>query len=265
MRIIVCIKQVPDTNEFKIDLETGTMIREGLPCIMNPDDKNALEEALMLKDEYGAEVIALTMGPLQAKDVLKEAMALGADEVILITDPAFAGSDSLATSSILAAAIEKIGNFDMIFCGMQAMDGNTGQTGPQLAELLDIPQITYLKELNIIDNAVQAVKLTEYGKYTFKLNMPVLLTVNNELNDPRIPTMMGVMKAYDEAGEKKIRIWGAKDLNIDIERVGIKGSVTKMYESRLTHVNRVTTIIEGTNEKEMAKSLVLKLSELKLI
>lgn len=265
MRIIVCIKQVPDTNEFKIDLETGIMIREGLPCVMNPDDKNALEEALRLKDEYNAEVIALTMGPLQAKDVLKEAMAMGADEVILINDLSFAGSDSLATAAILAAAIERIGHYDMILCGMQAMDGNTGQTGPQLAELLNIPQITYLKELNIIDNTVTATKWTESEKYTFKLNMPVLLTVNNELNDPRIPTMMGVMKAYDEAGEKKIKVWGANDLDIDIEQVGIKGSVTNIYESCLTHINRVSTIIEGEDEKEMAKSLAMKLSELNLI
>ena len=138
MRIIVCIKQVPDTNEFKIDLETGIMIREGLPCVMNPDDKNALEEALRLKDEYNAEVIALTMGPLQAKDVLKEAMAMGADEVILISDLPFAGSDSLATAAILAAAIERSA-YDMILCGMQAMD-EAGEPGPQLAELLNIPQ-----------------------------------------------------------------------------------------------------------------------------
>ena len=152
MNIIVCLKQVPDTNEVKINQETGTLIRDGVPSIINPDDKNGLEEALKLKDLHGGKVTVVSMGPPQAKEALREAVAMGADEVYLISDRAFGGSDTWATATIISAAIEKIGNYDLIICGRQAIDGDTAQVGPEIAEFLNLPQVTYAKNVRVEGN-----------------------------------------------------------------------------------------------------------------
>lgn len=155
MKIIVCIKQVPNTSEVKINPETKTLIRDGVESIINPDDKNALEAALKIKDEKGAKVVVVSMGPMQAKEALLEALAMGADSAYLISDRKFGGSDTWATATILAAAIEKIGDYDLIICGRQAIDGDTAQVGPEIAEFLNIPQVTYAKELELKDGAVR--------------------------------------------------------------------------------------------------------------
>lgn len=265
MRIIVCLKQVPDTNEVRINQETGTLIRDGVPSIMNPDDKNALEEALRLKDELGAELIAVSMGPPQAKDVLKEALSMGADEGVLISDRAFGGSDTWATATIISAAIEKIGNYDIVFCGRQAIDGDTAQVGPEIAEFLNVPQITYVKNVKAQGEKLEVVRYTEYGEYVFETTTPVLLTAIKELNIPRYPSIRGIMEAYGEKGEEKIKVFGINDLDIDPTQIGLKGSPTNVYKSFVPVKNKVSEIIEGKNSRDKAVTLVMKLSELNLI
>jgi len=265
MRIIVCLKQVPDTNEVRINQETGTLIRDGVPSIMNPDDKNALEGALKFKDEHGAEIIALSMGPPQAKDVLKEAMAMGADEAVLISDRAFGGSDTWATATIIAAAIEKIGKYDVVFCGRQAIDGDTAQVGPEIAEFLNVPQVTYVKDFKMNDDKLEVIRFTEYGEYIFEVQTPVLLTAIKELNDPRYPTIRGIIESYSDEGDAKIKVWGISDLEIDPTQIGLKGSPTNVYKSFVPVKNKVSEIIEGKDSKDKSITLVMKLSELNLI
>lgn len=265
MRIIVCLKQVPNTNEVRINQETGTLIRDGVPSIMNPDDKNALEAALRFKDEFGAELIAVSMGPPQAKDVLKEAMAMGADEGVLISDRAFGGSDTWATATIIAAAVEKIGNYDIVFCGRQAIDGDTAQVGPEIAEFLNIPQVTYVKDARFKGDKLEVVRYTEYGEYIFEVATPVLLTAIKELNNPRYPTIKGINEAYGDKGEEKIRVFGIDDLIVDSTQIGLKGSPTNVYKSFVPVKNKVSEIIDGNDSKDKANTLVMKLSELNLI
>lgn len=265
MRVIVCLKQVPDTNEVRINEETGTLIRDGVPSIMNPDDKNALEEAIKLKDEHGAEVIAVSMGPPQAMDVLREAMAMGADEGVLISDRAFGGSDTWATATIIAAAIEKIGNYDIVFCGRQAIDGDTAQVGPEIAEFLNLPQITYVKDLKVKGSKLEVVRFSEYGEYTFEVEKPVLLTAIKELNTPRYPTIKGIINAYGEKGSERIKTFGINDLIIDSTQIGLKGSPTNVYRSFVPVKDKHSEIIEGSSAKEKATTLVMKLSELNLV
>lgn len=263
MRIIVCVKQVPDTNEVKIDPVKGTLIREGVPSIINPDDKNALEEALKIKDMYDdAEVILLTMGPPQAEVALKEAIAMGADEAILLSDRAFAGADTWATSTTLAAAIKKIGDFDIIFCGRQAIDGDTAQVGPQIAEHLGIPQITYVEKLEIDGKEIKAQRALEDGYFVIKSEMPVLLTAIKELNEPRYPSIKGIYSAYRE---NKVKIWTVNDIDVDTTQIGLLGSPTQVKksftpESKKTGGEKLT----GT-ASEIARRLVVGLKERQII
>lgn len=262
MKIIVCVKQVPDTNEVRINQETGTLIRDGVPSIINPDDKNAIEGALALKDLHGAHVTVLCMGPQQAKEALKEALAMGADEGILLSDRAFAGSDTWATSTILAAAIESIGDYDIIFCGRQAIDGDTAQVGPETAEFLNIPQVTYAKDIKVAGERVQVTRYTEYGDYIIEAKMPLMLTAIKELNEPRLPSVRGIFKAYST---DEIKVWTIEDLDIDMTQIGLKGSPTNVYRSFVPVKEKHSLIIEGQNGKEKAAVLINKLSDLKLI
>ncbi|NLP30987.1 MAG: electron transfer flavoprotein subunit beta/FixA family protein, partial [Clostridiales bacterium] len=183
MKIVVCLKQVPDTNEVKIDPKTGTLIREGVPSIINPDDKNALEEALVLKEENGAHVTVVSMGPPQAEAALREALAMGADEAILVSDRAFAGADTLATSNALAGALRQL-DYDIIFAGRQAIDGDTAQVGPEIAEHLGLPQVTYVEEVKVNGNELEVRRAWEDGYETLTVKTPVLLTAIKELNEP---------------------------------------------------------------------------------
>jgi electron transfer flavoprotein beta subunit len=226
MKIVVCIKQVPDTNEVKIDAVTGTLVREGVPSIINPDDKNALEEALRLKEEQLAHVTVITMGPPQAERALREALAMGADEAVLLSDRAFAGADTLATSLALAKAIENL-EYDIVFAGRQAIDGDTAQVGPEIAEHLGHPQVTYVEEVKILDKELYVKRALEDGYEIIKVSMPCILTCIKELNHPRYMNMSDIFTAYS----KEIKMMTANDLNADKSLLGLSGSPTKVRRS----------------------------------
>ena len=262
MKIIVCVKQVPDTKEVQIDPVTGTLIRQGVPSIMNPDDKNALEEALKIKDQRDdVEVVVFSMGPPQAELVLREAYAMGADQCILLTDRAFAGSDTWATAAIISSALKKIGNYDIIFCGRQAIDGDTAQVGPQIAEFLQLPQITYVNQLEIKDNEVIAHRAVEDGYYVITAKMPVLLTAIKELNTPRYPSVKGI---YDAYRDHEITVWGLNDIDIARENIGLKGSPTRVKKTFPHAVEFNGEKLKGS-ESEMANTLIVRLKERQIL
>jgi electron transfer flavoprotein beta subunit len=226
MKIIVCIKQVPDTTEIKLNPETGTMIRDGVPSIMNPDDKGGLEMALSLKDQFGAHVTVITMGPAQAEQILREAFAMGADRAILLTDKKFAGADTLATSQALTGALKML-EYDLIITGRQAIDGDTAQVGPQIAELLDLPQVTYVENLHFHNALFSIRKATEEGYQLVEVAPPCLITVLASANEPRYMSVKGIMTAY----QKDIEIWGFDQIQVDENQLGLKGSPTRVYKS----------------------------------
>jgi electron transfer flavoprotein beta subunit len=238
MKIVVCLKQVPDTTAVKIDPKTGTLIREGVPSIINPEDKHALEEALNLKDQYGAEVTVISMGPPQAKSALREALSMGADEAILITDRAFAGSDTLATSEALAGVLRKL-DYDIVFAGRQAIDGDTAQVGPEIAEHLNIPQVTYVQEVKIDGEVLTINRALEDGYEIIEVKAPVLLTAIKELNKPRY---MNVRDIFASAN-KEIKLWSANDIDVDKAKLGLAGSPTKVKKSMTKEVKGQGEII----------------------
>lgn len=225
MNIIVCIKQVPESTDVKIDPKTNTLIREGAVSIINPFDTYAIEEGVRLKEKFGGKVTVLSMGPPQAQEALREAISLGADEGIIISDRAFAGSDTWATSYALAKGIGKIGNFDIILCGKQASDGDTAQVGPGISTHLDIPQVTYVKKIEEIkENIARVERMIEEGFEIIEVPLPCLMTVVKEINEPRLPSLKGKMKAK----KTEIVIWAAKDLDVDSSKIGLEGSPTKV-------------------------------------
>ncbi|WFD10315.1 electron transfer flavoprotein subunit beta/FixA family protein [Tepidibacter hydrothermalis] len=265
MKIVVCVKQVPDTNEVRINHETGTLIRDGVPSIINPDDKNALEEALRIKDKLDdVNVTVLTMGPPQAKESLNEALAMGADEAILLTDRAFAGSDTWATATILAAAVEKIGDYDIVFCGRQAIDGDTAQVGPEMAEFLDLPQITYVQDLEIKqeDKKVVAKRAIEDGQYIIESSMPVVLTAIKELNEPRYMSTWGI---FQNVKNNPVKVMTLDDLEIDITQIGLKGSPTNVYKTFVPTNKFEGEILQGDTNREKAVQFMLKMKEKHII
>jgi len=247
MKIIVCIKQVPDTNNVRIDPKTGTLIREGVPSIINPADRTAIEEALKL----GGKVTILSMGPPQAEDAIREAIAMGADDGILLSDRLFGGSDTIATSYALSCAIRKIKDYDLILAGKQAIDGDTGQIGPQLAELLDLPQITYARKIEIKNNKAVAERQLEHGYEIIESNLPLLVTVIKEANKPRHVGLNGIMKSF----EASIKVWGAKDIEADENKIGFKGSPTWVSKTFIPSGKGQGTMLEGSKE-EKVKQLV---------
>ena len=228
MKIIVTIKQVPDTNEVKLDRRTGTLIREGVPSIINPEDKNAIEAAMQLKEQADAHVVVLSMGPPQAEDALREALAMGVDEAILLSDRAFAGADTWSTATTLGMAVKKIGDYDLILAGRQAIDGDTAQVGPQVAEYLGIPQITYVREFSVQADSVQAKRAIEGGYEELEAPLPALLTITKDANQARYPSAGGIMRAYRE---QEVALWGHQDIDADPEQVGLKGSPTQVKRS----------------------------------
>jgi len=256
MNILVCVKQVPDTNEVKIDEENGTLIRDGVPSIINPEDKIALEEAVSLKEEKGGRVTVISMGPPQAKSALLEAYAIGADECILLSDRAFAGSDTWATSYTLAQGIKQAGNFDIIFCGRQAIDGDTAQVGPQIAENLGIPQITYVKALEVDGKKVRAKRALEDGYSVVETTLPVLLTVIEGLNKPRYPSISRIVSAFKK--EDYIKVWTTEDFEVDKTKLGLDASPTQVYDTFVPKNEKKGEIFEGS-DKELVKLLLEKL------
>ena len=262
MNIIVCVKQVPQTNDVRIDPETGVLIREGVPSITNPEDSNALEEALLLREEQGGNIVAITMGPPQAEEALRDALAMGADEAILLCDRAFAGADTLATSYTLGSAIRTLGYFDLILCGTKTLDGNTGQVGPQLAEFLDLPQITHARRVEIRGRILRAERAFEEGYELIESRLPALVTVTKEVNQPRIPSIDQIMQSYRE---KEVKIWSAADLGVDEHSVGLEGSAIKM--SRIYKPDfgkREVDFIEGSTEY-VVQGLLAKLRDRHII
>ena len=263
MNIIVCLKQVPDTNEVKIDPVKGTLIREGVPSIINPDDRNALEEALKIKDKCkDTTVTILSMGPPQADVALREALAMGADKAILLSDRAFAGSDTWATSTAIASAIKKIGDYDIIFCGRQAIDGDTAQVGPQMAEHLGIPQITYVEELEVLDGKVRAKRALEDGYFVIESEMPVLLTAIKELNEPRYPSIKGIYKSYRE---NNVSVWSANNYEVDRNNIGLDGSPTEVNKSFTPQGKATEVEMLNGSASESARQLIVRLKERKII
>ncbi|MBP7462444.1 MAG: electron transfer flavoprotein subunit beta/FixA family protein [Candidatus Delongbacteria bacterium] len=233
MRIIVPIKQVPETSEVKMDEKTGTMIREGVISIINPLDLYAIEEAILLKEQMGGEIIVVSMGPAKAIEAIKEAIAMGCDEGYLVSDRKFAGADTWATSYVLAKAIEQIGSYDLILCGERATDGDTGQVGPGIASFLNLPVISYVSELQVQDDQIQAKRLVENGYEVYQSPMPVLLTVVKEISYPRLPTLRGKQKA------KKIQVpvWDNQQLKLEEQFLGLNGSptrVVKIFHPKIT-------------------------------
>lgn len=261
MRIIVTIKQVPDTNEVRLDPRTGTLIREGVPSIINPEDKNALEAALTLREQRGGEVVVISMGPPQADDALREALAMGADRAILLTDRAFAGADTWATATTLGMAIQKLGNYDLIIAGRQAIDGDTAQVGPQLAEYLNIPQITYVRDFQVDDSRVRAQRTLEDGYEVLETALPALLTLTKDANKPRYPSAPGIISAYRE---QTVEHWGATEIDADPEKVGLKGSPTQVKRSFSPPPKEPGEIIKAA-PGEAAKQLVSRLKQKNLL
>jgi electron transfer flavoprotein beta subunit len=257
MNIVVTIKQVPDTNEIRIDPVTNTLMRDGVPAIITPDDVAAIEEALVLKDKYNATVTVISMGPPQAEKALREALSMGVDRAILLTDRAFAGSDTLATSTILAAAIDKIG-FDCIIAGRQAIDGDTAQVGPQIAEHLGIPQITYAEKI-AYDAASKVFNVRrQYEKYyqDIEVSGKVLLTILSGYNSPRY---MHVAKIIAQS-QTDIEKWGLSDIDVNVETIGLKGSPTRVKSTFTKQAAGGGEKFE-LDTKESAKLIVEKLSE----
>ena len=257
--IIVCAKQVPDTNEIKIDPVKNTLIREGVPSILNHDDANALEEALKIKDQYpDTKITVVTMGPPQAKDLLIECLAMGADDAVLLSDRALGGSDTWATSNAIAAAIGKIGAYNLIFAGRQAIDGDTAQVGPQIAEKLGIPQVTYVMEFKIDKNMkhITVKRALEDGYELINIETPCMLTAIKELNKPRYMSIGGIFDAI----KKEIPVWGAKELGVDADReVGLDASPTNVFRSFTPVPKGKGILIEADTERQRAEKLIVNL------
>lgn len=255
MKIVVCLKQVPDTAAVKIDPKTGTLIRDGVPSIINPEDKHALEEALNLKDRNGAEVTVISMGPPQAKNALREALCMGADKAILITDRAFAGADTLATSKALAGAIKKL-DFDIIFAGRQAIDGDTAQVGPEIAEHLNIPQVTYVQGVEVKEDGLLINRALENGYELIEVKGPVLLTAIKELNGPRYMNVKHIFTTQNT----EVTMWSADDIDVDKAELGLKGSPTKVKKSMTKEAKGAGEIIDKSAD-EAVSYVLSKLKE----
>ncbi len=252
MRIVVTVKQVPDTAEVRIDEERGTLIREGIPSILNPFDEYALEEAMRWRDELGGTVTVMSMGPPQAEAVLREAVSMGADEAILLSDRAFAGADTWATSHTLAKAVEKMGDVDIVMTGKQAIDGDTAQTGPSIAASLDWPQITFVgfvRELN--QDSIIAERYVEGGCEVIRSSLPVLITLLKDANTPRLPSLRGKMKSR----KIDIPVWGREDLELPENEVGLDGSPTRVVKITTPEIISNGEMHHGEPE-ELAKLLV---------
>lgn len=257
MRIIVCVKQVPDVTEVRIDPKTNTLIREGVPSIMNPYDLHAVEAGLGIRDKLGGKVTVVTMGPPQAEEVLREAISMGVDDAVLLTDRRFAGADTWATAYTLSKAAVKFG-FDLIICGKQAIDGDTAQVGPEMAEFLDIPHVSYVRHIeSITPNELIVERLMDDCYEKIVLSLPALITVVKELNTPRPPSIRGKMAA------KKAQIprLNADDIGAEEENVGLKGSPTMVKNIFAPPPRGERRILEGTPE-EQVETLVKELRRL---
>ena len=260
MHFVVCIKQVPDTNDVKIDPNTNTLMRDGVASIINPFDMYAIEEAIRLKEKHGGKITALTMGPPQAEAALREAISMGVDEAILVSDRAFAGSDTYATSYTLAMALRKIGDATLVICGKQASDGDTAQVGPGMATHLDMAQVTYVRKIEEFDeNHIVAERMLESGYEVIDSELPCMLTVVKEINEPRLPSLKGKMAAR----KAQITTWTATDIDADPEMLGLDGSPTKVVKIFTPERHADGEMLEG-EPNEIVEQLVGKLKDVVL-
>ncbi len=258
MDIIVPIKQVPETSNVRMDPKTGTMIRAGVGTVVNPLDLYAIEAALRLKEAHGGSVTTVTMGPRSAEKALREAIAMGCDGGVLITDRAFAGSDTWVTSYTISQAIKKMGRFDLIVAGERATDGDTGQVGPGIAAWLDLPLATYVAKVEVLradgassERALRVERLVEEGYQVLELALPALVTVVKEVAAPRLPTLRG--KKRSKAAE--IPVWGSKDMDLEVSYLGLKGSPTKVVKVATPKVTRGGTILVADDEEAVSDAV----------
>ena len=248
MNIVVCIKQVPGTTEIKIDPQTNTLVREGVPSIINPFDCYALEEAVRLRERCGGKVTVISMGPPQAEEALRETISLGADETILLSDRAFAGSDTWATAYVLSRAMARIADYDVIICGRQTLDGDTGQVGPGLSEMLGIPFVAYVSGVEEIrDGYIRVQRMVEEGYETIEMALPAVITVVKEINVPRLPSLRGSIRAKTA----QIPVWSAGDIGVEEDKAGIAGSPTRVVKVFFPRRERKSQMLQGSTEEQV--------------
>ncbi len=248
MNIVTCLKQVPATTEVKIDPQTGILLRQGIKSIINPYDTYALEAGVRLRERHGGRVTVISMGPPQAEEALREAISSGADEVVLLSDRAFAGADTLATAYTLAKAIEKIGQCDVVICGRQTTDGDTGQVGPELAEILETPFVAYVSQIEeIAEGRMRVRRMVEEGHEVIETTLPVVITVVKEINVPRLPSLRGIAKSKSAV----IPTWSALELGVDQDRVGLSGSATKVVKVFYPQRTCAGEILQGELENQV--------------
>ena len=259
MKIIVCIKQVPDTSEVKLDPKTNTLIRDGVPSIINPDDKSGIEAALRIKEQVGGTVTVVCMGPPQADVAIREALAMGCDDGILISGREFGGSDTLATSTIIAAGIKTL-DYDLIITGRQAIDGDTAQVGPQIAEHLGLPQVSYAEDIQVENEGSIIVKRQYEDRYQkVRIKTPCVITALSELAEPRYMSVGGTVDAY----AKEIKVLGFDDLKdkLNPEHIGLKGSPTNVVQSFTKQAKGAGTVVRDASPDEAVKAIIAKLEE----
>ncbi|SCY97044.1 electron transfer flavoprotein beta subunit [Alkaliphilus peptidifermentans DSM 18978] len=265
MNIIIPIKQVPETSNVKMDKETGTMIRDGVESVINPLDLYAIEIGIQLKEKHGGKVTVISMGPPSAQKAIKEAIAMGCDDGILISDKKFAGSDTWATSYTLSQAVKKINDYDLILAGERATDGDTGQVGPGIAAWLDIPLATYVSKVGEIDkSSITVERLVEEGYQILKMPLPSLLTVVKEVSDPRLPTLRGKKKAR----ATEIPVFSLENMDLKIESLGLKGSPTKVVKIDFPKVTRGGKLVKAVGDdgvKDAVNELIKFMEEKELI
>ena len=249
MNIVVCIKQVPGTTEIKIDPDTNTLVREGVESIINPFDTYALEEGVRLKERCGGKLTVLTMGPPQAEQALRETISLGADEAVLVSDRVFAGSDTWATSYVLSRAIATLADYDVIVCGRQTLDGDTGQVGPGLSEMLGIPFVAYVSKIEeISDGYMRVQRMVEEGYEVIEMSLPAVITVVKGINVPRLPSLRG--KAKSKSAE--IPTWSAEDIGVDPDKSGIPGSPTRVVKIFFPQRTRKSEMLQGSSQEQVS-------------
>jgi electron transfer flavoprotein beta subunit len=261
MNVIVCLKQVPGTTQVKIDPQTNTLVRQGVEAILNPFDAYAMEEGVKLKERFGGKVTVVSMGPPQADKMLREAISVGVDEAYLLSDREFAGSDTLATSYTLCQAIKKIKDYDVVICGRQTLDGDTGQVGPELAQKLGLPFVAYVSKIEeVAGGAMKVQRLVDEGHEIIEIALPCVITVTKEINVPRLPSIRGVFKAKSA----KIPVWTAADIQADKESTGRAGSATVVVKTFIPERVRTGQVLPGTVE-EQVDALIAKLKDTKVV
>jgi len=261
MNVVVCLKQVPGTTDVKIDPETNNLIRQGIKNVINPFDTYALEEGVRIKERYGGKVIVISMGPPQAEEMLREAISLGADEAILLSDSAFAGADTWATAYTLATAINKLGQYDIIICGRQTFDGDTGQVGPELAEMLGVPLVAYVNRIEeMSDGQMRVQRMIDEGHEVIQAPLPAVITAIKDINVPRLPSLRSIAKSESAV----IPVWNSQELGADPARVGLSGSFTRVIKVFFPERTRQAEVFQGELEEQVDR-LVDKLKSAGLV